>query len=334
MSSSTSVVIVNWNRLDYLKDCLASLRGSGAGRLEIIVVDNGSSDGSVEYLRGQPDVVLVANSSNEGYAPANNAGIARASGDYVLLLNNDTRVRAGFLQPLLRVLDDDPGVGGCQCKLLTYDVPPVIDGLGSYLTWTGLLYHYKYGHPDEPAGAPFEIFAAKGAAFIIRRSLLQRVGAFDGDFFAYLEDSDLSWRIWLSGSRVLCVPESVVFHRGGVTASTLPTEFVTFHSFKNRLSMLLKNPSRGTLARILPIHLLMLGALIVAHLARREGAQARGVVRALLWSGRHLGATWRKRQTVQAMRRVPDRELLPRIVRAVRPSYYYYLMTGLPRYHE
>ena len=334
MNPEVSVVILNWNGLAYLQACLESLRRCGQP-LETIVVDNGSTDGSLEYLRQQADVELVSNPTNIGYAPGNNAGIARAGGEFVLLLNNDTRVEPGFLTPLLEAMRGADDVGACQCKMLTYDQPPRIDAYGSYLTSTGFLYHWRYGKPDLPPEPSFEIFAAKGAAMLIRAAVLRQVGAFDPDFFAYLEDSDLSWRIWLAGWRILCVPASVVFHRGGATASRLPSGFITFHSFKNRVCMLLKNLSAPAALRILPVHLLLNLGLIVMELLRGRIRSARGVSAALVWNVGHLGDTLRKRRQVQRqLRRVSDRELMPRITRRVRASYYYYLMTGLERYRE
>jgi len=330
-----SVVIVNWNGLAFLPTCLESLSACGTP-VEIIVVDNGSTDGSVEYLRQRPEIVLISNATNTGYAPANNAGIERATGEFVFLLNNDTRVAPGFLEPLLQVMGTTADAGACQCKMLSYDPPYHIDAYGSYLLRTGFLYHLRYGKPDPPPEPPFEIFAAKGAAMLIRASVLRQVGSFDPDFFAYLEDSDLSWRIWLGGWRVLCVPESVVYHRGGATASRLPSAFVTFHSFKNRTCMLLKNLSGPAAWRILPVHLALNLGLIAMELIRGRGGTARAVATALNWNRRHLRATLRQRRDVQQrIRRVSDRTLLPRITRRVRASYYWYLLTGgLERFTE
>ena len=330
-----SVVIVNWNGLALLPDCLDSLSACGTP-LEIIVVDNGSTDGSVGYLRQRPEIVVIGNATNTGYAPANNAGIARATGEFVLLLNNDTRVAPGFLEPLLHMMSTTADVGAGQCKMLSFDPPYRVDAYGSYLLRTGFLYHLRYGKPDPPPEPPFEIFGAKDAAMLIRASVLRDVGGFDPDFFAYLEDSDLSWRIWLGGWRVLCVPESVVYHRGGATASRLPSAFVTFHSFKNRTCMLLKNLSTPAAWRILPVHLALNLGLIAMELIRGRGGAARAVASALNWNRRHLRATLRKRRDVQQrIRRVSDRALLPRITRRVRPSYYWYLLTGgLDRFSE
>jgi GT2 family glycosyltransferase len=330
-----SLVIVNWNGLAFLPTCLDSLSACGTA-VEIIVVDNGSTDGSLEYLRQRPEIVLIANKTNTGYAPANNAGIDRATGEFVLLLNNDTRVAPGFLEPLLRAMDTYTDAGACQCKMLSYDPPYRIDAYGSYLLRSGFLYHVRYGRPDPPPEAPFEIFAAKGAAMLIRAAVVREVGAFDPDFFAYLEDSDLSWRIWLGGWRVLCVPDSVVYHRGGATASRLPNAFVTFHSFKNRWCMLLKNLSAWAAWRILPVHLALNLGLIAVELVRGRRGSAGAVADALSWNLRHLRATLRKRHDVQRrIRRVSDKTLLPRITRRVRPSYYVYLLTGrLDRYTE
>lgn len=332
--ADASVVVVNWNGLSYLPACLDSLRDCGSS-VEMIVVDNGSTDGSVDYLNGRADVILVASPINLGYAQANNRGVEQATSDLVLLLNNDTRVAPGFLKPMLQVMRTMPSVGACQSKMLTFDQPPRVDAYGSYLLTTGFLYHLRYGQPDPPPEPPFEIFAAKGAAMLVRVEVLRRVGVFDPDFFAYLEDSDLSWRIWLQGWRILCVPDSIVYHRGGASASRLPSTFITFHSFKNRLCMLLKNLSTGSACWMVPLHLLLNLGLILVELVRGRPGSARSVAAAFAWNVRHWRGTMTKRREVQRrIRTIGDGALFPRITRRVRPSYYYYLLTGLARYHE
>lgn len=332
--SVVSVVIVNWNGLKHLEPCLASLRRCPE-RVEIIVVDNNSTDGSPEYLRRQADVRLIPQERNIGYAEANNVGIAAAGGSFVLLLNNDTRVAPDFLRPLLELFANDSRVGAIQCKIVTFDNPPRVDALGSYLTWTGFLYHYRYGGIDEKAGEPFEIFCAKGAAMVIRREVLVAAGAFDPDFFAYLEDSDLSWRIWLAGWTIRCVPQSVVMHKGAATASRLAKEFVLFHSNKNRLAMLIKNLSAGRLAAVLPVHVAMNLALGGFYLATGDMSSVRAIGRGLWWNLRNLTKTLHKRRYVQrSVRNVSDSALWPRITRKVRPSYYYYALVDLGRYRE
>lgn len=328
-----SVVIVNWNGMRFLEACLDSLRPC-ADQVELIVVDNGSTDGSLEYLRSRGDVRLLAQAANVGYARANNLGIEKAGGKYVLLLNNDTVADPRFLASLLAVMEADPGIGAGQSKMITLDEPPRIDAYGSFLTSTGFLYHYLYDRPDEPPRAPFDVFAAKGAAVLIRRDVLERVGVFDADFFAYLEDSDLSWRIWLAGYRVVCVPASVVLHKGGATAEKLPSEVVFFHSFKNRVCMLAKNLSAGRLMLILPVHLAMNVALLGVYLLRGRYAAARGIAKALAWNVVHVRDTLEKRRQVQCLRQLSDTALWPVITRRVRPSYYYYLLVGLGGYRE
>jgi len=334
-----SVVIVNWNGRRYLEACLRSLTepAKTAELLELIVVDNGSTDGSAEYLKSRPDVRLLPQETNLGYAEANNVGIAAATGDFVLLLNNDTIAGPGFLGPLVAAMED-PAVGAAQSLLLTFDEPRRIDSYGSYVTWTGFLYHHRYDQPeevDERSRAPFDIFAAKGAALLLRRRLLERIGAFDAGFFAYLEDSDLCWRVWLAGSRVVCVPGSVVLHRGGGTAGTLASEFVFFHSFKNRLAMLLKNLSGPRLAAILPVNVTLNLAAAGTYLVRGRLGPARGILRGLGWNAAHLGETLAKRRRVQgSIRQVSDRALWPVIARRPRLSYYYRLLTGLRGYRE
>jgi len=332
-ATTVSVVIVNWNGLHHLQDCLRSLRACDT-RLQIIVVDNGSTDGSVAFLEQQDDVELVAKPSNLGFAEGNNVGIQRTTGEFVLLLNNDTIATPKFLAPLLEAMQD-PKVGACQCKTLTTTTPPMIDAYGSCLTWTGFLLHHKYGQPDVPETPPFEIFAAKAAALLLRRTALDGAGEFDPDFFAYLEDSDLSWRLWLAGWKILCVPKSVVYHVAGATARTLPSEVVMFHSYKNRISMLVKNLSPVGLVRIVPVHVALTLGLTMVYAAWGKFPQAKGIARALLWNASHAGETLRKRRHVRrTVQKTTDRELRGLMMCPIKISWFYYALTGLERYRE
>lgn len=302
--------------------------------MEIIVVDNGSSDGSVGFLREQNDVQVVEESSNLGFAEGNNVGMQRATGEFVLLLNNDTKVDPNFLAPLLRAMQDSK-VGACQSRTLTPTDPPLIDAYGSSMTWTGFLLHHKYGQPDVPVTPPFEIFAAKAAALLLRRKALDEAGDFDPSFFAYLEDSDLSWRLRLAGWKILCVPESLVYHVAGATARTLPSEVVMFHSYKNRIAMLIKNLSPGGLARILPVHIALTMTLAVVYAGWLKFPQAKGITRALFWNVTHLGATLRKRRDIRSrLSKAADRTFSGLMMSPLRLSWFYYALTGLEHYRE
>lgn len=312
---SLSVVIATWNGSAHLGPCLDSLARQEFSPLETIVVDNGSTDGSADVAHARGATVL-RNDLNLGFAVANNQGVEAAHGEFVLFLNDDTVVEPGALRSLVEALEAHEDWGACQPKLLLMEDPTRLDTAGSFLTTTGFLVHRGVFGPDRPEfDREEEIFAAKGAALLCRRDLLAEVGAFDADFFAYFEETDLCWRIWLAGWRVGYVPSARVLHKLGSTAATLPRPFVFYHSFKNRICSLLKNLGPRRLAFTLPLHVVLCLGVSLGLAVRGRGSDAAAVLRAIAWNVRELPTTLRKRRRTQLMRKVSDAELRPRIIR-------------------
>jgi GT2 family glycosyltransferase len=297
-----------------LDACLASLASEEYPELEIVVVDNATVGFAVRRLPERyPDLRVLRNEENRGFAGASNQGIEASSGGLVLLLNDDTKLEPGALRSLVGTIGSRPSWGACQAKLLVMTDPSRLDTAGSFLTATGFLVHRGAYEPEDRFNSSDEIFAAKGAALLVRRRALDEVGAFDPDFFAYFEESDLCWRLWLAGWEVGFAADARVLHRIGATASGLPTPFVQFHSFKNRLCTLLKNLGAARLMWMVPYHLLLCLGLAGWYAARGRLALSGAIVRAVGWNVTHLPATGRKRREVQALRRVSDRELMRRI---------------------
>ena len=214
----TSLIIVNWNGRDLLEDCLPSLENQTITAEEIIVVDNGSNDDSVEFLKiSFPSVKVVTLDKNYGFAKANNIGIRLASGSRIALLNNDTVVDSQWLEELNHALDNHPEVGFCASKMLMYRDPNIIDAAGDML---GIANAYKRGH-GRPNGTEFNepeyVFGACAGAAIYRSEMLDNIGLFDETFVTNLEDVDLSFRAQLVGYKCMYVPSAVVYHRVGET---------------------------------------------------------------------------------------------------------------------
>jgi GT2 family glycosyltransferase len=299
-----------------LDACLLSLEGQGYPGLDVIVVDNASSDPSIEHLSDRfSGLRVLRNDENRGFVGASNQGIAASSAELVLLLNDDTALEPGALHAMVETLSAHPSWGACQAKLLLMEDPGRLDTAGSFLTSTGFLVHRGALEPEGAFTESDEIFAAKGAALLLRRASLGEVGTLDPDFFIYLEETDLCWRLWLSGWEVGFAATARVLHRQAGTASTLSGEFVQFHSFKNRISMLLKNLGPVRLGWMLPCHLgLCLGLAAWFSVRGRPGLGV-AILRAIAWNAAHLPRTVRKRRAVQARRRVRDRDLMPRILR-------------------
>jgi GT2 family glycosyltransferase len=301
------VIVPNWNGRSDLERCLPALQAQTLDDFEVIVVDNGSSDGSLELLETEfPEVRVVELGENRGFATANNIGIRAARGRYIALLNNDTRVDPAWLAELVACLERHPRAASVTSKMLLMQHPDTIDGAGDVLTWTFLPYPRGHGEPDRGQyEQEREVFSASGGAALWRGDVLKRLGAFDEEFFAYYEDVDLGFRARLQGLECWYVPTSVVLHqRGGTTRGI--TEFELYHPLKNRWFMILKNTPTRLFARHLPE--ILLGDL---HWIRRAVAnrRSRAALRAYGVVIRSIPRLLRERRKIQPARELPLAEL-------------------------
>jgi GT2 family glycosyltransferase len=311
---SVSVVIPTSRGGPDLETCVVSLIDQQYPKLEVIVVDNASPGSAPATLVHRfPGLTVLRNEENLGFVGASNQGIEASTGELILLLNDDTALEQGALSALVDNLRRKPRWAACQAKLLLMDDPGRLDTAGSFLTATGFLIHRGAFEREDRFTAADEIFAAKGAALLVRRSALDEVGLFDPDFFAYFEESDLCWRLWVAGWEIGFAADARVLHKLGATAAGLPPPFVQFHSFKNRLCTILKNAGAGRLATMLPLHVALCSGLAVWYTVRGQPKLGAAIVRALAWNAVKVPSTLRKRRRVQSHRRVSDRDLMPRI---------------------
>jgi GT2 family glycosyltransferase len=246
----TSVVIPNLNGRRFLEPCLEALAAQTDTNQETIVVDNGSEDGSVSFLRERfPDVRVVELGRNHGFAGGMNAGIAAAEGELVAFLNNDAEPRPTWLEELRRCLERHPRAAAATAKLLSADAPERLDGAGDGLTRSFLPYVRGHGTPDDRRyDEEVEVFGASGTASLWRGDVLRELGSFDERFFAYYEDVDLSFRARLRKYECWYAPRAVVVHRRGATAGA-DLRFTLHHPARNRWYFLLKNAPAGLLLR-------------------------------------------------------------------------------------
>ena len=193
---TTTVIIPNWNGQHLLAPCLLALAAQTNQDREVVLVDNGSQDGSVEWVRSRfPTVRLLAQERNLGFAAAINQGILASNSRYVVTLNNDTEPEPNWLAALVSAAENDPTVGMCASKMLFADRPGIINSTGICLDRAGIAWDRRGGEPDDGREIePVEVFGPCGGAALYRRAMLDQIGLFDEDFFAYLEDVDLAWR--------------------------------------------------------------------------------------------------------------------------------------------
>jgi GT2 family glycosyltransferase len=301
-----SVIIVDYNAGGALLRCLESVLATTGPGIEVIVVDNASTDGSAESAGARfPDLVLVRAGTNLGFGAGNNLGARRARGANLVFLNPDTVVESGWLDALLDPLETQPDAGLVTARILLAADPARINACGNTVHVTGLALCRGLGLPAGAFPEPSEVDAVSGAAFSIRRDLFETLGGFDEDMFLYVEDTDLSWRARLAGWRCLYAPGAVVRHEYSLRVTPLKV----FYQERNRCLMLLKNFRWATLVALAP-------ALVLAEIVTwgfvllRDRANIGNKVRAYGWIARNLPAIVRKRRAVQALRRAPDREIL------------------------
>jgi GT2 family glycosyltransferase len=305
MPPKVTVVIPNWNGERFLTTCLTSLRHQSFEDFETVVVDNGSTDGSLGLLeRDFSEVRVLPLGENRGFSAAVNAGIRASGAEHVALLNNDTEVDSRWLEALVRATEDHPEAGFFATKLVDFHERRTLDGAGDVLRLSGL--PYRLGHGERDRGqfdTPGYVFAACAAAALYRREMLDEIGLFDEDFVSYCEDGDLSFRAQLAGYRCIYVPEAVVYHMGSATSGGKRSALATRLGSRNSLSLLAKNLPLAVAPHLLPFFLPgQLARLLIAAATGTLGAHLEGLLGA--WRQRHL--TLEKRREIQARRRVSD----------------------------
>jgi GT2 family glycosyltransferase len=333
MNPLVSVIIVNWNGKVNLHECLDSLFKISYSPFEVIVVDNGSSDDSVDLIRKIfPSVKIVEVGRNLGFAEGNNLGYKKSKGKYILFLNNDCIVTKNFLDKLVSYIDRNPTVGIVQPTILFYRPNTVfhnrINSVGSFLLNNGFLYHQDYGKSfvKQKYNKPFEVFSAYGACFLTKREIIEKVGLFDPDYFAYFEETDLCHRAWLAGYSVVTYPSVYVFHKGAQTSSKLSSSFVQFHSFKNKFYSYLKNLGPYYLLTMFIPHVLIceIGSLIYLLLGKPGYSFA--IQKAILWNiVRYRKIITERRDVQKNIRQVSDSSFIPKLIRSVSIKYYYFI---------
>lgn len=298
-----SVVIVNWNGLRHLEACLCSLRAQTFRDFEVIVVDNGSTDGSIDYVRSKfPDVRLICQGRNSGFAAASNAGIAASQGEFVVFLNNDTETDPSWLEELLSTIQSRPDIGFCASKILFFDDRNRIDSAGDELSSNGVVQKRGHRKPDVGFDQLQPIFSACGGAALFRRSVLDDIGGFDEDFFLIFEDADLSFRAQLAGYSGLFVPTARIYHKGNASIGTLSDTYV-YYGHRNLEFVYLQNMPTALLLRSLPAHLLY-DVLAMFYFASRR--RLKPFLRAKAAVIRALPTILKKRARIQRGRKISN----------------------------
>ena len=273
-----AIVILNWNGLEFLRKFLPFVIQSTYENKRIVVADNNSTDDSVRFVRlHYPDVEIIENADNKGFAAGYNTALKQVQSDYYVLLNSDVEVTPGWIEPVITLMENDAKIAACQPKILSYGDRHLFEYAGASGGWID-----NFGYPFT-RGRMFEsiekdngqyddaqpCFWASGAAFFVRAELFHKAGGFDEYFFAHQEEIDLCWRLQRAGYKIYVQPASVVYHVGG---GTLPkgNSRKTYLNFRNNMIMMHKNLPSSTAIWKLPVRLL-LNALVAIKSFGRPG---------------------------------------------------------------
>jgi GT2 family glycosyltransferase len=314
-----SIIIPHFNGKEILTKCLNSILENPFDKFEIIVVDNGSTDGSQEIIKKNfPQVTLLQNEINKGYAGGCNSGIKYTNGDFILFLNNDVEVAVNFIEEMYNAIISDDTIGLVQPKMLSMQNKSYFDysgGAGGEIDIFGFPFargrvfielekddsQYDY--------LPKEIFWASGTALLIRKKLLDKIGLFDEDFFAHMEEIDLNWRAQLVGFKSVVTIKTHLYHYSGYT---LPAENPKkmYLNHRNNLIMLIKNYSLLSLLWIFPARLVLEFIAFAYAVVTRNWNWATGVAKGVYFVLMHLNSIWKKHVRIQRMRKISDKKIM------------------------
>jgi hypothetical protein len=268
-----SVIIVNYNGKRFLDTCLGSLYRQSYTAMEILLVDNGSSDGSINFIRASyPGVKVIENTDNLGFAKANNIGIKAAKGEYIATLNNDTEAEPGWLAALVEAMQSDEHTGMCASKMLRMDDHGIIDSTGicvsrSGACWDRGMFERDVGQYEQTE----EVFGPCAGAALYRKIMLDQTGLFDEDFISYMEDADLAMRGRLWGWECLYVPMAVVYHFHGGTAGYV-SDYTVYYGNRNVVWYPIKDFPAGLLLASLPFIVCRSLGVIPYYVLKGHGA--------------------------------------------------------------
>ena len=305
-----TVVIVNWNGAEFLERCLVSVMAQTVAPYEVILVDNASEDSSLDIVRQFPLVSLLEQNINLGFARANNIAIEAAStaSEWIALLNPDAFADPRWLEALLAAAQANPDVSFFGSKLLTAADIAVLDGAGDAYHVSGLV--WRMGHGENASMFPqqeCEVFSPCAAAAMYKRYALQEIGGFDEDFFCYVEDVDLGFRLRLAGHRCLYIPTSVAVHVGSGTTGGQHSDFALYYGHRNLVWTYLKNMPNTLFWFFLPLHLAMnLLALMIFSCS----GQGWVILRAKLDAVLGIPKMWDKRRQLQLTSKISWRAML------------------------
>ncbi|MBU6954393.1 glycosyltransferase family 2 protein [Hahella sp. HN01] len=297
---TVTTIIVNYNSGTLLYECLKHLESQTVRSDKIIVVDNGSVDGSQNIAEAFSSVDVLLLDENLGFAGGNNLALSGVDTEFVALLNPDAFPEPDWLESLLVAASENPDVGAFGSRQLCSDANLILDGVGDCYHISGLVWRDRHGAKQQPNDlATREIFSPCAAAALYRRKALHEIGGFDEDYFCYVEDVDLGFRLRLAGYKSIYVPSAVVYHVGSATTGGQRSDFSVYHGHRNLVWTFIKDMPSYLFWLLLPLHILMNLATVLLFALRGQG---RIILRAKWDAIKGIPVAFGKRRATQSSR--------------------------------
>jgi GT2 family glycosyltransferase len=306
-AASVTIIIVNWNSGALLTQCVAQLAKQSHQPDSILIIDNASTDGSAEFAHSIPALTVQRLETNLGFAAANNFALADCHAEFVALLNPDAFPEPDWLENLLRTAQANPDFAAFGSRQMAYGLDGVVDGAGDIYHCSGLVWRQEYGRAQSVLeNISSEIFSPCACAALYRRDALKSVGGFDEDYFCYVEDVDLGFRLRLAGYKAMYVADAVVYHVGSATTGGRHSDFSLYHGHRNLVLTYIKDMPGILFWLFLPFHIL-LNLITVVYFSLR--GQGKIIIRAKFDALRSAPKMWKKRKDIQQNRKASIREI-------------------------
>jgi GT2 family glycosyltransferase len=320
-----SIIIVNYNGINHLKECLSSINNLTYKNFEVILVDNNSHDNSLKFVRENfKNVKIIELNSNYGFSIGNNMGVLEAKGKFFALLNFDTYVDKSWLTELIKVAQSSDEIGIVASKIYKYSNKNIVDFAGSRCDKYGKSHHIGFNKKDHKLfNISREIFYACGAALLIKREIFEKIGLFDPFYFAYYEDLDLGWRTWTTGYRVIIAPKSIIYHKSGEVMKKQDARRKYFGE-RNLLRTLLKNYQISSLFKVLPIYYGKRIGIMLKYLLKFDKQKyfyPYVCIKAFFWNIFNFHSLLKYRKIVQINRKKDDKFIFQLMKKTVKLEY-------------
>ena len=315
---SVSVIIVNWNSGELLSKCLNHLQSQTVRSEFVFILDNNSSDNSFNIVHENFPHKKIKVVENIGFAAGNNKVLFECNSDFVALINPDAFVSLDWIKQMINAAKKYPDAAAFGSRLLSHEDPYILDGIGDNYHLSGLVWRNRHGKRQQSQDKNTrEIFSPCAAAAMYRRQALVDVGGFDEDYFCYVEDVDLGFRLRLAGYKAMYVPDAVVHHVGSATTGGQHSDFAVYHGHRNLVWTYVKNMPGALFWFLLPLHLLLNLITIGWFVLRGQGLV---ILKAKRDAIRGLPLAWMKRKKIQTQRVAGIRNIWQALDKRILPN--------------